>query len=140
MTTIKGRDRRRSQPKTKAIGDYARLSRYEQLCADLTHHQTGVPQTRGQCPAERPCANISCKYHLAVDVKPNGSLVRIFPHLEAHEAPESCALDVADVGGHTLEEVGDIMNVSRERIRQIEADAMRKLKPLLRDYGAELSW
>lgn len=32
----------------------------------------------------------------------------------------SCVLDVADRGGATLEEVADIIGVSRERIRQIE--------------------
>ena len=40
---------------------------------------------------------------------------------------------------HTLEEVGQIFHVTRERIRQIEAKALRKLKHptrsrKLRDY------
>jgi len=33
-----------------------------------------------------------------------------------------------DGKAHTLEEIGDLMNTSRERIRQIEAKALRKLK------------
>ncbi len=40
----------------------------------------------------------------------------------------SCVLDVADRGGATLEEVADIIGVSRERIRQIEFKIRRKLK------------
>lgn len=49
----------------------------------------------------------------------------------------SCALDVADAGGSTLEEVGGILNLTRERIRQIEVKALLKLNrraPELRDY------
>jgi DNA-directed RNA polymerase sigma subunit (sigma70/sigma32) len=42
---------------------------------------------------------------------------------------------VADAGEHTLEEVADIMVISRERVRQIEWKALRRLKHLsvLRD-------
>jgi hypothetical protein len=52
---------------------------------------------------------------------------------------ESCALDVADRGGTTLEDVGAIMNLTRERIRQLEVKALAKLQALgdmnaLRDY------
>jgi len=42
---------------------------------------------------------------------------------------ETCALDVADRGEHTLEEVGGFLNVTRERARQIEKDAFDKLRP-----------
>ncbi len=41
---------------------------------------------------------------------------------------ETCALDVADRGGITLEEVGEIMNLTRERIRQVEVRGLLKLK------------
>jgi DNA-directed RNA polymerase sigma subunit (sigma70/sigma32) len=40
---------------------------------------------------------------------------------------DTCALDVADRGGTTLEEVGLHMNLTRERIRQIEEVALDKL-------------
>jgi hypothetical protein len=55
---------------------------------------------------------------------------------------ESCALDVADRGGTTLEDVGAIMNLTRERIRQVEVKALAKLEALrdmmaLREYVDE---
>jgi hypothetical protein len=43
------------------------------------------------------------------------------------EETESCTLDIAERGGLTLEEVGDIMGLTRERIRQIEQRAEWKL-------------
>src|SRR5687768_18394193 len=55
---------------------------------------------------------------------------------------ETCALDIADRGGTTLEEVGAILNLTRERIRQVEVKALAKLDALkemmaLRDYVDE---
>ena len=41
---------------------------------------------------------------------------------------ETCSLDVADRGGITLEEVGEILNLTRERIRQVEVRGLSKLK------------
>ena len=38
---------------------------------------------------------------------------------------QTCALPISD---HTLEEVGQEFDVTRERIRQIEAKALRKLR------------
>src|SRR5262249_56164800 len=62
--------------------------------------------------------------------------------LEVWEMTETCALDVADRGGTTLEEVGAIMNLTRERIRQVEVKGLAKLEALrdmtaLRDYVDE---
>jgi hypothetical protein len=48
--------------------------------------------------------------------------------LEAYEIPESCALDVADKGGDTLENIGLMMNLTRERVRQLEASGLEKLR------------
>jgi len=42
--------------------------------------------------------------------------------------PETCALDVADRGGATLGEVGSVLGVTRERVRQLEERALRRLR------------
>ncbi len=88
------------------------------------------PRTRGDCKdMERPCPFVSCKYHLFIDVHPvRGSIKVNFPDLEVWEMTESCALDIADRGGITLEDVGVIMNLTRERVRQLETQGLGKLK------------
>jgi hypothetical protein len=71
-----------------------------------------------------------------------GAIKLNFPDLEVWDMNETCALDVADRGGTTLEEVGAIMNLTRERIRQVEVKGLAKLEALhemesLRDYVDE---
>lgn len=51
-----------------------------------------------------------------------------FPDMDPGNLPTSCALDVADLGGATLEDVGAIVNLTRERVRQIEVSARIKMK------------
>lgn len=78
------------------------------------------PKCRRDCLyIPRPCPWISCRYNLYLDVLPHGAIKFNFPQLEPSEMIESCALDVAETGPHTLEEVGEILQVTRERIRQI---------------------
>ena len=91
------------------------------------------PRTRGECPISRPCPWVACKYHLYLDVHPRtGRLFVNFPDLEPWELAETCALDVARKtaleGEFTLEETGELMNLTRERVRQIEFNALQKLK------------
>lgn len=90
------------------------------------------PRRRGDCEGhERPCPYVSCKHHLYLDVNERTGSVKLnFPDLEVWEMSETCALDIADRGGITLEEVGDIMNLTRERIRQLETRGLAKLKAL----------
>ena len=81
------------------------------------------PQTRGECSPmmSRPCPFVSCSHHLYLDVNPDTGAIKLnFPHLEVWEMTETCSLDVADRGGITLEEVGGILNITRERVRQVE--------------------
>jgi hypothetical protein len=102
------------------------------------------PRTRADCAGgERPCPFVSCKHHLYLDVSARTGAIKLnFPDLEVWEMTETCALDVADRGGTTLEEVGAIMNLTRERIRQVEVKGLAKLAALrdmstLRDYVDE---
>jgi hypothetical protein len=104
------------------------------------------PKTRGECKSfERPCPFVSCRHHLYLDVNPETGTIKLnFPDLEVWEMGETCALDIADRGGITLEEVGEIMNLTRERIRQIEDEALKSLrgdcektKPQLKDFLIE---
>jgi hypothetical protein len=93
------------------------------------------PRTRAECAnGPRPCMFISCKHHLYLDVNPaTGSIKLNFPDREIWELDETCALDVADRGGITLEEVGTIMNLTRERIRQVETRGILKLRVIAED-------
>lgn len=102
------------------------------------------PKTRAEClEGDRPCPFVSCKHHLYLDVSARTGAIKLnFPDLEVWEMTETCALDVADRGGTTLEEVGAIMNLTRERIRQVEVKGLAKLQALkdmsaLRDYVDE---
>ena len=93
------------------------------------------PKRRADCrTSARPCLFISCKHHLYLDVNPvTGSIKLNFPDKQVWELKETCALDVADRGGITLEEVGDIMNLTRERIRQVESRGLTKLRDVTED-------
>ena len=93
------------------------------------------PRVRGDCAeGPRPCPYVSCKYNLYVDVNPRtGSVKMNFPDKELWELAETCALDVADRQGITLEEVGVIMNLTRERVRQLEMRGLSKLRVIADD-------
>ena len=72
-----------------------------------------APRTRGDClpggvNEARPCPWSRCQWNLDSD-------------------GESCVLDVADQGGLALDAVGEILGLSRERVRQIESVALRKM-------------
>jgi len=121
------RERRRIRNETAAI--IAEIGDYER------------PQTRGDClRVPRPCPFVSCRYNLYLDIAPRtGSLKLNFPDINPGEMAESCVLDIADRSGATLEDVGAAMNLTRERVRQLEVKALRKLEsgasPTLRELA-----
>ena len=86
----------------------------------------GQPRTRGDCASvPRPCPFERCRYHLA-------------PERGRGQSPtsgESCALDIADQEGATLDVVGRALGVSRERVRQIQRLAVEAFADALCQAG-----
>ena len=128
---LKVRPSRDGRVRSKTIAP-KRLTREEKREAMILVYPEGVarPRHRGDClNMQRPCPFVSCEHHLYLDVNPNSGAIKLnFPHLEVWEMAETCALDVADRGGITLEEVGAILNLTRERIRQVEVRGLGKLR------------
>ena len=138
------RRRRRTRPRSKTIA-MKRLTREELRQGALMYPPVDIPRptSRAECSEElRPCPWVACKHHLYLDINPETGSIKInFPELEPWELKHTCALDVAERGGITLEEVGEIMNLTRERIRQVEVRGLLKLKmgsPSPDELGAEL--
>src|ERR1043165_4938608 len=138
------RRRRRTRPRSKTIA-MKRLTREELRVGALMYPPVDIPRptSRAECREElRPCPWVACKHHLYLDINPETGSIKInFPDLEPWELKHTCALDVAERGGITLEEVGEIMNLTRERIRQVEVRGLLKLKmgsPSPDELGAEL--
>ncbi len=109
------------------------------LAEELRTVEYERPKTRHECVnGVRPCPYVSCKHHLYLDVNPEtGSIKLNFPDLDVWEMQETCALDVADRGGITLEEVGEILNLTRERIRQVEVKGLEKLRETASKLGLQ---
>ena len=135
-------DKPRQRARTMSRKEMARMFRQQQSLGVDPELQTLMaeldatrPKVRGDCAeGERPCPYVSCKYNLYVDVNPRtGSVKMNFPDKELWELAETCALDVADRQGITLEEVGVIMNLTRERVRQLEMRGLTKLRVIADD-------
>ncbi len=131
VTERSGRRKRRSRARARTISirrlSKAELNRGREMYPETEYWK---PKTRGDCvDMERPCPFVSCKYHLYIDVHPvRGSIKVNFPDQDVWEMTETCALDIADRAGITLEEVGVIMNLTRERVRQLETQGLLKLQ------------
>jgi hypothetical protein len=87
-----------------------------------------LPLTRGDCmDGPRPCPFVECRHHLDVE------------KTAGHGESPSCSLDEAEKGGQTLEEIGEIFGVTRERVRQVEAWALQRVlhRAKLRTVGRD---
>lgn len=145
---LRGRQRNRfyrnDTPRARTI---SRAQLRRQVLAAAVEPSTPLdiprPKTWGECREQaRPCPYVGCRHHLYLDVNPeSGSIKMNYPDLEPWELKHTCSLDVAERGGITLEEVGEIVNLTRERIRQVEVRGLLKLKigsPSPDEFGADL--
>lgn len=117
-----------------------RLSKREMAVGAMAYPEpTARPRTRAACPPDAAeCAHVSCAMHLALDVHPLTGSIKInvpfthdadgMPDLDLDALPHRCALAAAEAGGMTLEDVGAAMNLTHERIRQLEDLALAKLR------------
>jgi hypothetical protein len=71
-----------------------------------------------------PCKYILCKNHPATSVNKSGRIIVHHPYISLTDMRYTC---ISDLGDSTLEEVGRIMNLTRERIRQLEEKGCEKL-------------
>jgi hypothetical protein len=145
VTREQRRSRRKREIRARTIS-VKRMTKRELEIGRMLYPETDYfkPRTRVECvDGPRPCPYVSCQHHLYLDVSNRTGAIKLnFPDLEVWDMNETCALDVADRGGTTLEDVGAIMNLTRERIRQVEVKALAKLEALrdmnaLRDYVDE---
>lgn len=87
------------------------------------------PRTRRECAdVPRPCPFVSCRHNLYLDVREDGGIRFNFPDREPDEMVASCSLDLASDGPRTLDLIGGLLGVSKERARQLEASGLRKVK------------
>ncbi len=145
VTREQRRSRRKRAVRARTIS-VKRMTKRELELGRLLYPDEEIdrPRSRADClEGARPCPFVSCQHHLYLDVSARTGAIKVnFPDLDVWEMSETCALDVADRGGTTLEEVGAIMNLTRERIRQVEVKGLAKLAALrdmtaLRDYVDE---
>ena len=121
----------RKRPKTMSRREMLREKRRRERAGEVLEVvDYDRPMTRAECiNGPRPCLYVACKHHLYLDVNPETGSIKInFPDKEPWELEQTCALDVAERGGVTLEEVGDILNLTRERVRQVEVAGLEKLR------------
>lgn len=112
-------------------GEGARYLEGGSLLPPEAQHRLGCGHTFHEALRHsRPCVFVGCSSSLFLDVEADGSIRHNFPDLEpdAIDPRRSCALDIADEGGGTLEDIGQLANVTRERIQQIETAALKTLR------------
>lgn len=132
----KARKHRQGRRCMTISGKQAALRLTEQQDLKAMRRQFRRPQVRGDClpggfNASRPCPWATCRYSLLVDRLPNGAIRFPFPDRDPRDFAQTCVLDVADLGGQTLDEVGEISNDTPKRIHQLERSGFRKAQFVL---------
>ena len=92
-------------------------------------HDYWRPVTRTDCAnVSRPCPYVACRHNLYLDETRGGSILLNFPDEEPGDLVQSCVLDLAEQGGMVLGDVGAVLGVTRERVRQLRDRALKRLR------------
>lgn len=82
--------------------------------------------TRGACrKLQGPCPHTVCRFNLTSERRDSRGARPAQTHLPV--VRETCALEAAEYGGMTLEDIALRLSLTRERVRQIELGALKKL-------------
>ena len=127
-STIPKGKKRSSTVRPEPVTDEERA----EYTVELQWLSENYPKTRADCvDMEGPCPFVGCRFNLYLDTNESSGSMKInFPDLDFDDLEETCALNMAkrSKGGSTLEDVGQVMNLTRERVRQIEAKALARLQ------------
>jgi len=110
------------------------------------------PRSRDECiNGPRPCPFVRCEHHTYLHVSRSGTIWIGRPEVLPWEMEDSCMLDLfdqmiegeqderaRDLNGYTLKRVGRAIGVTRERTRQLELEALRKLRAYFDEAG--ITW
>lgn len=120
-----------TKPSRKTVA-LKRLTRAEMRVGAFLYPERAYwrPAQRIDCGrVPRPCPYVGCRHHLYLDVNAtNGSIKTNFPELEVWKLGDTCSLDLAAEGGLDLDRVAELLNLSAERVGQIEAIALVALR------------
>lgn len=88
---------------------------------EIREDEIGPPVVRGDCVGGiRPCPWVRCRHHLIWAFPKIAKLTDDEIVEQIISMPETCVLDCADRGGMSLLDVGNVLGITRERVRQLE--------------------
>lgn len=131
----------------RGLGERPRTLKTRQLVAEVRREaeilrrslpilEDERPRHRSDCErGPRPCPWVGCRFHLYLDVKEGGYLRYNFPDRALEDLEETCALDVAESGHHTLEQVGDLVNMGRDHLLRVERAVRGRLRETMHDVA-----
>lgn len=98
-----------------------------------------MPRTRAECVnGQRPCQHVSCRHHLLGDIVNHAhwdtTAQEAFDRRNEAGCNETCALDIADRGEASDEEIARVFGIPVERVQQIADEANRSARLLVADH------
>lgn len=133
---------------SRATSAFEAWRSWKRSVADDSPAAAGVavehPRLRRECvDGPRPCPLVGCFYNNYLEVRRRQDSTPEIKILHPGRLPEdvppedSCTLDLADAGPHTLERVADVYGLTRERIRQVEVSALKKIMRAIKNEDDE---